>query len=201
MTFTRRTLLRVLMATVAVAGVWLLFFALPRWYGPRAPDDAADAAKTAEAVRRITATLFYVSSDGLNLVGVQREVPFGTTAAEQARRIVEEQIRKPPASHLTAIPVETTLRGLYVTTRGEAYVDLSKEVVAKHTGGSLDEVFAVYAIVNAITANLPAIERVQILVDGKEVDTLAGHIDLRRPLRKNLAWSARPEATSDDAIR
>jgi hypothetical protein len=41
--------------------------------------------------------------------------------------------------------------------------------------------------------NLPAIERVQILVDGREVDSLAGHIDLRRPLPGNLTWVARPE--------
>jgi hypothetical protein len=27
--------------------------------------------------------------------------------------------------------------------------------------------------------------RVQILLDGKEVDTLAGHMDLRRPLQRN----------------
>ena len=33
-----------------------------------------------------------------------------------------------------------------------------------------------------------AISRVQILVDGKEVDTLAGHVDLRHPLEKNLKW-------------
>jgi hypothetical protein len=32
--------------------------------------------------------------------------------------------------------------------------------------------------------------RVQILIDGKEADTLAGHVDLRRPLRKNLSWTA-----------
>jgi hypothetical protein len=29
---------------------------------------------------------------------------------------------------------------------------------------------------------------VQLLVDGKEVDTLAGHVDVRRPLLKNLDW-------------
>ena len=29
---------------------------------------------------------------------------------------------------------------------------------------------------------------VQLLIDGKEVDTLSGHVDLRRPLVKNLAW-------------
>ena len=51
-----------------------------------------------------------------------------------------------------------------------------------------NELFTIYAIVNAVTINLPAISRVQILVDGKEVDTLAGHVDLRHPLEKNLKW-------------
>jgi hypothetical protein len=58
----------------------------------------------------------------------------------------------------------------------------------RHTGGALDELFTIYTIVNALTVNLPAITRVQILVDGKEVDTLAGHVDLRHPLQKNLKW-------------
>ena len=79
-----------------------------------------------------------------------------------------------------------------MTERGEAYVDLSAEVTSKHPGGSLDEIFTVYTIVNALTVNLPAITRVQILVDGKEVDTLAGHVDLRHPLQKNLKWLANP---------
>jgi len=46
----------------------------------------------------------------------------------------------------------------------------------------------VYTIVNALTVNLPAVSAVQVLVNGMEVDTLAGHVDLRHPLAKNLAW-------------
>jgi hypothetical protein len=34
---------------------------------------------------------------------------------------------------------------------------------------------------------MPSVRQVQILIDGREVDTLAGHVDLRRPLRKNDA--------------
>ena len=34
--------------------------------------------------------------------------------------------------------------------------------------------------------NLPAITAVQLLVDGKEADTLAGHVDLRRPFMKKV---------------
>ena len=44
-------------------------------------------------------------------------------------------------------------------------------------------------IVHALTFNLPAVTSVQLLVDGKEVDTLAGHVDLRRPLSKNLQFA------------
>ena len=59
---------------------------------------------------------------------------------------------------------------------------------SKHPGGALDELFTIYTIVDALTVNLPAIQRVQILVEGREVDTLAGHVDLRHPLTKNLKW-------------
>ena len=53
---------------------------------------------------------------------------------------------------------------------------------------SLDEALTVYALVNALTVNMPDISAVQILVDGKEVDTLAGHVDLRHPLARSLKW-------------
>ena len=44
------------------------------------------------------------------------------------------------------------------------------------------------AIVNAVTVSLPAVTSVQILIDGREVETLAGHVDLRHPLPKNTTW-------------
>ncbi len=31
------------------------------------------------------------------------------------------------------------------------------------------------------------VQRVQILIDGREIDTLAGHVDLRRPLTADLS--------------
>jgi hypothetical protein len=142
--------------------------------------------------RRIRANLYYVSEDGLRLVPVEREVPFGEDTLTQARHLIEAQLQAAPAPFVQALPAETTLRTLFLSDSGNAYVDLSGEVSALHTGGSLDELFAVYAIVNVLTVNLPAIQRVQILVDGKEVDTLAGHVDIRAPLPKNLRWVTVP---------
>ena len=74
------------------------------------------------------------------------------------------------------------------TANGEAYVDFSGELANAHPGGSLNEMLTVYTLVDVLTVNLPAITTVQLLIEGKEVDTLAGHVDLRRPLVQNLTW-------------
>jgi hypothetical protein len=80
---------------------------------------------------------------------------------------------------------------VYVSEQGVAFVDFSRELVAAHPGGSLNELLTVYSVVDALTANLPAVRAVQLLVDGREVDTLAGHVDLRRPLGKSTVVVSR----------
>jgi hypothetical protein len=52
----------------------------------------------------------------------------------------------------------------------------------------MSERLTVHTIVEALAGNLTAIRAVQILVDGQEVDTLAGHLDLRRPMRLEADW-------------
>jgi hypothetical protein len=136
--------------------------------------------------RKIKARLFYVSEDGTRLTGVEREVVYGEGPAAQAQLIINAQLAPVAAPLVSAVPPGTTLRALYLNAKGEAYVDLSRDVVTAHTGGSRNELLTIYTIVNALTSNLPAVTSVQVLVDGKEVDTLAGHVDLRRPLAKNL---------------
>jgi hypothetical protein len=188
---TRRAIVSVAGGVIAVALLaWGLTASLERMIRPPAPPLAeADTPKpTAAPERHITATLYFGSSDGQHLVAVQREVPFGEGAVEQGRQIVLAQLTfatSPP--HVGVIPPGATLQTFYVSDRGEAFVGLGPEIVAAHPGGSAAELLTVYAIVNAVTANLPAISRVQILVDGREADTLAGHIDIRRPLRRNDA--------------
>lgn len=186
----RRTLVCGLIALLVAAGGWWLStrFLARRAAGSLGESPAALAAPSAADARKITATLYFVSEDGMSLVGVQREVPFGEGVLEQARQIVTTQLAVAPLPLVSAIPPETTLRAIYLTERGDAFVDLSSDVRTRHTGGALDELFTVYTIVNALTTNLPAVKRVQILIEGQEVDTLAGHVDLRHPLQKNLTW-------------
>ena len=153
------------------------------------PAAAADApAVQPPSGRKIKARLFYVADEGTRLTSVERDVAYGESPDDQAREIVSAQIAPVVEPLLSAIPPGTTLRAVFITKSGDAYVDLSREARAAHPGGTVDELLTVYTIVNALTVNLPAVTAVQVLVDGKEVDTLAGHVDLRRPLAKNLAW-------------
>ncbi len=185
----RRLLLVGGVAVLVLLVGWVLVLMLPGWIAPR-QSSAAPATITAEPAapeRKIKARLFFVAADGSGLTGVEREVTYGADPSAQARAILEAQFApaEPPA--VTAIPAGTTVRGAFVA-NGEAYIDVSTDIVTGHPGGSLNEQLTVYTIVAAVLSNLPAVTGVQILVDGKEVDTLAGHVDLRQPLVKNPAW-------------
>ena len=154
---------------------------------PESAETVIESTAPPPGVPRITATLFYGSEDGLTLVPVRREVALAEGIVPQAREILAAQFQPAPAPYVSLIPPGTTLRAFYATERGDAFVDLSTEAISAHAGGSATELLTVYAIVNAVTANLPAVQRVQILVEGREVDTLAGHVDLRRPLERDLS--------------
>jgi hypothetical protein len=178
-------------ATVGLTS-WL-FVGLPRWYARRSAPAATTATTPAAPLaqgRKIKAQLFYVAEDGTRLTSVERDVPYAEQPIDQAREILNAQMAPVAPPLVSALPAGTVVRALFLTENGQAFVDLSRDVATAHPGGSLNEMLTIYTVVHALTFNLPAITAVQLLVDGKEVDTLAGHIDLRRPLTKNLEFAA-----------
>jgi germination protein M len=191
----RQIIIGVAIGAAAVVLGWVLMTNLSRTLRTIEPDPVADAPPPQQttppdvpAVPRIKATLFYASEDGRGLVGVEQEVPLAEGTVPQARALIEAQLRTAaPSPFVSTIPEGTTLRGLFVSSRNEAFVDLDATIRDKHPGGSMNELFTVYTLVNAVTTNLPDVQAVQVLINGREVDTLAGHVDLRRPLRKNEA--------------
>ena len=192
----RTWLARIVFAAAALGGAWVLFVGLPRWYpdeGPAVSTGGADDRSAAGA--QTVSTLYYISGDGMRLVGVPRRLARRANPTAQARAILEQQLADPPAPLISPIPPGTGLRAVYLTGDGDAFVDLTEEIALGHSGGSREELFTVYAVVNALATNLAAVDAVQILVDGVEVDTLVGHVDLQRPLRQNLDLL---EAPSDD---
>lgn len=143
---------------------------------PPAPEPGAPA--PSQETR--TVVLYFSDAQGKGLVKEQRSIP---KAEGIARATIEELIKGPaPGSALVpTIPQGTQLKDINVRKDGLCIVDFSSELVKNHQGGSTGEALTVYSIVNTL-AQFPTIKEVKILVDGKVVRSLAGHLDVSEAL-------------------
>jgi spore germination protein GerM len=155
---------------------------------PEAPTAPAEGktAREAEppALDRTEVTVYFPSASGDGLAGEPREIFTTPLPGDRAKQILSDLISGPATdATLPAVPAGTRLRQVYVLADGTAYADFSAELTSGSGGGSAAEVQSVYAIVNSVTLNVPEIVRLGILVEGRTCETLAGHLDLTRPLR------------------
>jgi hypothetical protein len=141
--------------------------------------EPADGQK--EARRTISVRIFFVSEETGGLVPEEREVEFSSELASQVRNVVSLLLLGSNTGLVAPFPEGVRVLEVFLTARGVAYVSLSPEA-AGIEGGTTTELLAVYSLVDTIVANFASIKRVQVLVGDRMVDTLAGHVDLSRPL-------------------
>ncbi len=140
------------------------------------------AALTEEPNPTTKVALYFIkdTADETFLVRETRELPY-TAAPEIAA--VRELIKGPSGDGLKPVlPVKTRVRGLEIQ-NGVATLDLSQEAV-KIGKGSWGEALVVWSVVNTLT-KFPEIDAVKILIEGNQVETLAGHFDLSGILKRN----------------
>jgi spore germination protein GerM len=125
--------------------------------------------------------LFFASPDGVALVREGREVDACGEPKECVEEVVGELINGPMGNLTPTLPSATTLRGVSIE-GDKALIDLGDEIVNGLPGGSNSEMLAVYSIVNTVAVNFPRIRLVKLKINGKEAETLKGHLDLRDPL-------------------
>jgi hypothetical protein len=182
----------------------------PRWtrvLSRAVPDDEAtpDEAKPARedepaaGGRTINVKLFFQAPDRPGLVMEERTVGFSSDLAAQLKAVVAELVQGSKSGLGPTLPPETKVLEVFVNARGVAVVDLSKEA-AQGTAGSHDELLSVYSIVNSLAVNFPAVKRVQIVVEDRPAETLAGHIDLSRPLAADMTLLAAAAAAPTDPL-
>ncbi len=127
-------------------------------------------------------TLYFLSEDDNYLHLEKREIVDHPSIVHQAIQSIEELLKGSQNGLLSPLPVGTELREFFIIKRGIAYVDFSGEIREEHLSGTSAEMGTVFAVVNTLTYNFKDINKVFILIDGSEKETLAGHIDLSRPL-------------------
>jgi spore germination protein GerM len=139
------------------------------------------AAENKVAVRPVT--LYYQGLD--MLLGAElRNVALPENPAAAMPVVVRELIKPPlTPNRARSFPADTIVRAAYLLPDGTAFVDLGGPTLTRGWGtGSHEEMMAIYAVVQTVTANFPEVKRVRILVNGEPAETLAGHINIARSL-------------------
>ena len=175
------------LVVVAVAGLGVFFY----------NNKTFDASSLLPLVKKIkgeapvgsmTATLCFGDERGEFLIREHRIITSGQTPEKKAEALLHELLKGPRTKGTRTVPLQTRLRGVSFD-KGLLTLDFSPELQKQHPGGSASEMLTVYSVVNTLTLNVSEIKQVMLLVDGKKIDSIAGHIDCRQPI------SPRPELT------
>ncbi|MEN6466290.1 MAG: GerMN domain-containing protein [Syntrophaceae bacterium] len=146
------------------------------------PDRGESIAKR----EKIKASLFFSDSNERFLTAETRFIPKGRNQTEQVAEVVNALIDGPHTDLVRTVPEKSRLINVRVDSNGVAIVNFDSAMIEHHPGGSTSEIATIYSLTNSITRNVPEVKKVKILVDGKELETLKGHIDARYPFAPNM---------------
>jgi len=133
------------------------------------------------------AELFFGDEFSDALVVEFRSITSSRSPRKKAAALIEALVQGPREKGTRTIPEGTRLRSVSMHSRGLVKVDFSSSLIDEHPGGSSSERMTVYSIVNTILLNIQDTSRVQIMVDGRPLETIAGHIDCREPFAVNYS--------------
>jgi len=126
-----------------------------------------------------TVTL-YVADDATGTLHTQAaQIPLPSGRQQRAEELLRALLRiyqQPGAAHRLAPAAD--VRSIYLVAPGVAVIDMNTAFADLHRSGILDEQLTVNSLVETLAVNVPGVNRVRILVDGKTRETLAGHADL-----------------------
>lgn len=130
--------------------------------------------------------LYFATRDNSYLTAEQRGFMRSADPVKLSRLIIETLIKGPRLDLMPTLPAQAVLNAFYVGNDGTAYVDFSESLRQQHPGGVQSERLTIFSIVNSLIMNVPEIATVKILIGGQDTRTLAGHIDLRYPLKADM---------------
>ncbi len=166
---------------VSAAGIYA-------WLSRSAPSSTPVAAQqeAAQAVRRdepLPVTLYYPAGGMLagEPAAIRRQPDLQAQADEALRALFADQ-----RTQLAGVYKDVKLRAFFLDASGTAYVDLSPGQQNGVYASTAEELLSLYGIVDTLAQNFEEIKQVRFLVDGREAQTLAGHIDLSRKFEKRM---------------
>jgi spore germination protein GerM len=129
-------------------------------------------------------TLYFGDREARGVVAEEREVEAGGSLDARIAAVIRALIEGPQGGDgVRTLPADTQLRRVFLDDEEETvYLDFDPALVTHHPGGTAGESITLDSIVRTLAANFPELARVQLLVEGEPVETLAGHVDTSQPI-------------------
>jgi hypothetical protein len=99
----------------------------------------------------------------------------GLRARETLRSVLAQYLQS-PSPHPLAKGAD--IKDVYFIQKDTLIVDTTAPFADGHPAGILLEQMTITSLIESLAANVPGVNKVKFLVEGKERDTLAGHADL-----------------------
>lgn len=129
-------------------------------------------------------TLYFSDESGEKLISEVRriKIPKGEV---MEKLVVSELIEGPKKEHnIATIPDSTKIISVE-TKEGVCFVNLSKDFIEKHPGGTTAESLTIYSVVNSLT-ELANVNKVQFLIDGEKKEIFK-HVVFHEPFERDTS--------------
>jgi hypothetical protein len=144
----------------------------------RASDQRPVAAPVAGTNETLKLTIAYDEDGVFRTRDISATVPPEPSA--RAKSVLEALIGyylSKPSPHELA--EGSAVNSVFMVNQKLAVVDLNQALAEGHRSGVMVEDFTVMSLIDTLASNLPQLQQVKILINGKERETLAGHADIR----------------------
>jgi hypothetical protein len=174
----RKSFLFFIVAVVVVFLV-LLFVSLFEYVFPPTKDTVAKKKEKQLVV------LYFSDANERFLIPEKRYIPKESSPDEQAREVVKALLDGPKTKLINTFPAKVTLESIKIDEGQTALVSFDNSLVQRHPGGSASEVATIYSLTNSLIQNISSIKKVKLLISGKEIESIKGHIGTRHPFTMN----------------
>jgi len=137
---------------------------------------------TPEKITRKTVSLYFIDRTSGILIDEKRELIRRIDTLTEIRETLMELFWGSKKGHISPVPEDTKLREVFQDNYQTVFVDTSRDLITRHPGGVKDEILTILSIIKTVRHNFPHVSRVQILVEGQEIESIAGHVMISKPL-------------------
>lgn len=178
---TKKTIALVLLGIIFLSGVVGGYFYFSRVFSKEKIHEEEPAGGIAHMDGFFTVRVYYPIGNRLQLE--ERRPPRSSPNTTLAEATIEEYLKGPAGAAASVIPRNVQLLGMYRGADSIVYVNLSDEFRRNFQGDALAEYLLLKGLYESLISNIEDIQDVKVLIEGKEAETLGGHLYLFHPLK------------------